>query len=66
VLYNKYLDTSKSHIRHNDLQSHQTLLGHINDDVQTITANMVQGWIREVNQNLDKIGCEEHLEESYT
>ena len=66
VLHNNYLDTSKSHIRHNDLQNHQIVLGHINNDVQTITTHMVQGWIREVNQNLGKTGCAEHSRESYT
>ena len=25
------------------------VLGHINDNFQAITTNMVQGWIREVN-----------------
>jgi hypothetical protein len=35
----------KSHVQQNDFQNHRTLLGRINDDVQAIIANVVQGWI---------------------
>jgi hypothetical protein len=35
----------KSHVQQNNLQNHKTLLLHINDGVQSIATNMVQGWI---------------------
>ena len=56
----------KSHVRQNDLQKHRILLLHINDDVQAITANMIQGWISEVNRNFGKASRGEQLGESYT
>jgi len=55
-----------SHIRWNDLQNHQTLLGHINDDVQPITTNMVQDWIGEVNKISTRVSHGEQQGESYT
>ena len=56
----------KSHVRQNDLQIHRTILGYINDDVQAITADMVQGWIREVSRNFGRASREERLGQSYT
>ena len=56
----------KSHTRWNDLQNHQTLLGHINHDVQVMVVDMVQGWIRDVNWNFGTTSCGEWLGESYT
>lgn len=56
----------KSHVQWNDLQNHGTLLGHINHHVQAINTNMVQGWIREVNQNFDRANYGKRLGESYT
>ena len=56
----------KSHVRHNDLQNHQTLIGHILHDVQSVSADMVQGWIREVNRNFGKASRGKRLGESYT
>jgi hypothetical protein len=50
----------KSHVRRNDHQSH------IDDDVQLITANIFQGWIRELNLNFCRANPGEQLEESYT
>ena len=49
-----------------DIQNHQTLLDHINDDVQAFSINMVQGWIRVVNQIFGRSSCGERLGESYT
>ena len=56
----------KSHVRQNGLQSHRTLLGHIDNDVQAITTYMVQGWIREVTLNFGRASVGERLRESYT
>jgi hypothetical protein len=52
----------------NNLQNDQTLLCHINDDVQykAIIAYMVQGWIREVDRSFARASCGERLGESYT
>jgi hypothetical protein len=40
--------------------------GRINDDARAITANMIQGWIREINQNFGRPSHGERLGESYT
>ena len=56
----------KSHVRQNDLQNYQTLLGHIHDEVQAIAINMVQSWLREVNQKFDRASRRDLLGESYT
>ena len=45
---------------------HRASLGHITEDVQAITAYMVQGWIWEVNQSFGRVGHGEQLGESYT
>ena len=41
-------------------------VGHINDDVKAIIANMIQGWIREVSQNFGGTSRGGRLGESYT
>ena len=42
------------------------VLGHINNDVQSITVDMVQGWIREVSCIFGRPSRGERLGESYT
>ena len=56
----------KSHVWWNDLQDQWTLLGHINDNIQEIIADMVQGWRREVNQKFSRASCGDELRESHT
>ena len=54
----------KTHVQQNILQN-QTLLSHINDVIQAMTIGMVQGWIREVDQNFDRASHREWLGECY-
>ena len=56
----------KSHVRQNDLQNHETLLGHTSHDVQSIISDMAQGWIREVNHNFGRASRKKRLGGSYT
>jgi hypothetical protein len=35
-------------------------LSHNNDDVQAITIDMIQGWIKYVNRNFDRASCGEY------
>jgi hypothetical protein len=53
----QYLEVEASNACSND---------RINDDEQAIIANMVQGWIREVNQMLGRTSYGEKLGKSYT
>ena len=70
--YNPFLNVAewvfghnKSHIQQDDLQMHETLLGYFNDDAHAIVVDMVQGWIREVNQCFGRASRGERLGESY-
>ena len=55
----------KNHVWRTDLQSHQALLLDIDDDIQAITTNIVQGWLREVNVNFGRVGRKEWLKNYY-
>ena len=62
MLHNGHLDASKA--MYDGMIS--KIIKHINDDVQTITTHIIQGWIREVNWNFDKASRGEQLGEFYT
>ena len=55
----------KSHVRRQDLQDQQTLVGAIGDDVRSISADMYEGWIREVNRNFGRAHQGEELGREY-
>ena len=66
MMHNRYLVTSKamSHKMISKVIEHYSL--YINDDVQAIIAEMVQGWIKEVNNFFGRASHMERLGESYT
>ena len=71
--YNPFLNVAKwvfghikSHVQREDLQNHRTLLGHINDVIQAVIANMLQDQIREVDRNFGRASHGERLGESCT
>lgn len=62
VLHNGYLDTPKAMSDEIALQNHWTSVGHINHNVQTITTNVVRGWIKEDNRTLVELVAGSNLE----
>lgn len=55
----------KRHVRLQDLSDRESLNGYINNGIQVITSEMMQGWIREVSRNFAKANRGEPLGQYY-